>query len=130
MARSERLAADPLQPLLLFLGLLANELEEWMAATPGCLMASFCYERELVDDATEELIVRALRLWGHTMHAKLQQVARRHPPRADVNLQAIADQVATRIEGSYVMVRALGDLTIVRGQIDQLRTYLKLLFAD
>lgn len=63
-------------------------------------------------------------------HATLQQVARRHPPRADVNPQAIADQVATTIEGSYVMVRALGDLTIVRGQIDHLRTHLKLLFAD
>ena len=130
MARSERLADDPLQQLLLFLGLLTDELEDWMAANPGCLMASFCYERELVNDDTEELIVRALRLWGHTMHTKLQEVARQHPPRADVSLHAIADQVATTIEGSYVMVRALGDLTIVCGQIDQLRTYLKLLFAD
>jgi TetR/AcrR family transcriptional regulator, transcriptional repressor for nem operon len=130
MARSDRLADDPREQLLLFLGLLTDELEEWMAATPGCLMASFCYERELVDDDTEEMIVRALRLWGNTMHAKLQEVARRHPPKADVNLQAIADQVATTIEGSYVMVRALGDLTIVRGQMDQLRTYVKLLFAD
>jgi TetR/AcrR family transcriptional regulator, transcriptional repressor for nem operon len=130
MARSERLADDPLQQLLLFLGLLTDELEEWMATTPGCLMASFSYERELVDDDTEKLIVRALRLWGDTMHAKLQDVARRHPPKLDVNLQAVADQVATTIEGSYVMVRALGDVTIVRGQMDQLRAYLRLLFAD
>jgi TetR/AcrR family transcriptional regulator, transcriptional repressor for nem operon len=130
MARSERLADDPLQQLLVFLGLLTDELEDWMAATPGCLMASFCYERELVDDDTEQLIVRALRLWGHTMHAKLLEVTQLHPPKMDVSLQAVADQVATAIEGSYVMVRALDDPTIIRGQMDQLRAYLKLLFAD
>jgi AcrR family transcriptional regulator len=130
IARSERLADDPLHQLLLFLGLLTDELEEWMTATPGCLMASFCYERELVDNDTEDLIIRALRLWGDTMHVKLQEVAERHPPKLDVDLRAIADQVATIIEGSYIMVRALADPTIVRGQIDQLVAYLKLLFGD
>lgn len=130
IARSERLADDPLQQLLLFLGLLTDELEEGMTATPGCLMASFCYERELFDDDTEAMIVRALRLWGDTMHAKLQEVAFRHPPKLDVDLRAVADQVATIIEGSYVMVRALADPTIVRGQMNQLVAYLKLLFGD
>jgi AcrR family transcriptional regulator len=130
IARSERLAYDPLQQLLLFLGLLTDELEEGMTATPGCLMASFCYERELFDDDTEAMIIRALRLWGDTMHAKLQEVVFRHPPKLDVDLRAVADQVATIIEGSYVMVRALADSTIVRGQMNQLVAYLKLLFGD
>ena len=130
ITRSERLADDPLQQLLLFLGLLTDELEEWMTATPGCLMASFCYERELVDGDTEDLIIRALRLWGDTMHAKLREVAERHPPKLDMDLRAVADQVATVIEGSYVMVRALADPTIVRGQMDQLVAYLRLLFGD
>jgi len=130
IARSERLADDPLQQLLLFLGLLTDELEEGMTASPGCLMASFCYERELFDDDTEAMIIRALRLWGDTMHAKLQEVAYRHPPKLDVDLRAVADQVATIIEGSYVMVRALADPTIVRGQMNQLVAYLKLLFGD
>jgi len=129
MARSERLTDDPLQQLLVFLGLLTDELEDWMTATPGCLMASFCYERELVDDETEEMIVAALRLWGNTMHAKLTEVADRYPPQLDVDLQAVADQVATTIEGSYVMVRALGTPAIVRGQMDQLKAYLRLLFG-
>jgi len=130
IARSERLADDPLQQLLLFLGLLTDELEEGMTASPGCLMASFCYERELFDDDTEAMIIRALRLWGDTMYAKLQEVAYRHPPKLDVDLRAVADQVATIIEGSYVMVRALADPTIVRGQMNQLVAYLKLLFGD
>lgn len=130
MARAERLTDDPLQQLLVFLGLLTDELEAWMTATPGCLMASFCYERELVDQETEQMIVTALRLWGDTMHAKLLQVADRYPPRTDVDLRAVADQVATTIEGSYVMVRALEDPSIVRGQMDQLRAYARLLFAQ
>ena len=130
LARSERLSDDPLQQLLLFLGLLADEAEEGMRTTPGCLLASFCYERELVDDATQELIAEALRLWGSTIRTRLERVAERYPPRRPVDLDAIADQAATTIEGSYVMVRALGDPGLVRGQLDQLRAYLELLFAS
>jgi len=129
LARSERLSDDPLQQLLLFLGLLADVAEEGMRTAPGCLLASFCYERELVDQATQDLIAGALRRWGHTIRGKLEQIADRYPPRLPVDLDAIADQAATTIEGSYVMVRALADATFVRGQLDQLRAYLSLLFA-
>ena len=129
LARSERLSDDPLQQLLLFLGLLADEAEESMRTTPGCLFASFCYERELVDEATQELIAEALRLWGRAIRSKLDQIAERYPPRLPVDLDAIADQATTTIEGSYVMVRALGNPTLVRGQLDQLKAYLSLLFA-
>jgi TetR/AcrR family transcriptional regulator, transcriptional repressor for nem operon len=129
LARSERLSDDPLQQLLLFLGLLADEAEEAMRTNPGCLLASFCYERELVDEATQEVIAEALRLWGRAIRGKLEAIADRYSPRLPVDLDAIADQAATTIEGSYVMVRALGDPTLVRGQLDQLRAYLSLLFA-
>jgi TetR/AcrR family transcriptional repressor of nem operon len=127
--RSERLSDDPLQQLLLFLGLLADVTEESMGTTPGCLFASFCYERELVDEATQELIAEALRLWGRTLRRQLDQIAERYPPRHPVDLDALADLATTTIEGSYVMVRALGDPALVRGQLDQLRAYLTLLFA-
>ena len=81
LTRSERLSDDPLQQLLLFLGLLADEAEESMRTTPGCLFASFCYERELVDEATQKLIAEALRLWGSTIRTKLEEIAERYPPR-------------------------------------------------
>jgi TetR/AcrR family transcriptional repressor of nem operon len=128
LERAERLARDPLQQLLVFVGLLADEVEAAMRVAPGCLFASFCYERELVDAETRALIESSLRLWGDRIEAKLQAAAAAYPPRVEVDLRALADQVTTLVEGAYVMVRALGDATFVRGQLEQLRSYLELLF--
>lgn len=127
-ARSERLSHDPLQQLLIFVGLLMEETEQQMRTSPGCVFASFCYERQLVDEATRTLIAASLQRWNDQIRLKLDQIARRYPPRAPVDLAALADQVITLIEGTYVMVRALGDPGLIRGQLDQFRTYLELLF--
>lgn len=127
--RSERLSHDPLQQLLIFVGLMTEVTEQQMRASPGCLFASFCYERQLVDDATRELIAESLRRGRDHIRLKLEQIARRYPPRAPVNFDALADQVTTLIEGTYVMVRALGEPSLIRGQLDHFRTYLELLFS-
>lgn len=127
-ARSERLSRDPLQQLLIFVGLLMETTEQQMRVSPGCLFASFCYERQLVDVATQRLIAASLQRWNDHIRLKLDEIARRYPPRASVDLEALADQVITLIEGTYVLVRALGDPSLIRGQLDQFRTYLELLF--
>jgi TetR/AcrR family transcriptional regulator, transcriptional repressor for nem operon len=127
--RSERLSHDPLQQFLIYVGLLIEATEQQMRSSPGCLFASFCYERQLVDEATRELIAVSLRRDHDRIRLKLEEIARRYPPRASVDFDALADQVTTLIEGTYVMVRALGDPSLIRGQLDQFRTYLELLFS-
>lgn len=127
--RSKRLSHDPLQQLLIYVGLLMEETEQQMRTSPGCLFASFCYERQLVDEATRKLIAVSLRRYRDTLRLKLEEIARRYPPRTPVDFDALADQVTTLIEGTYVMVRALGDPSLIRGQLDNFRTYLELLFS-
>jgi TetR/AcrR family transcriptional regulator, transcriptional repressor for nem operon len=127
--RSERLSHDPLQQLLIFVGLLTEETEQQMRTSPGCLFASFLYERQLVDDATRDLIAESLRHTRERLRLKLAEIASRYPPRAPVDLDALADQVTILIEGTYVLVRALGERNLVGGQLDQFRTYLELLFS-
>lgn len=129
MERSERLSYDPLQQLLIFVALLTDETEQQMRTGPGCVFASFCYERQLVDDATRELIAESLRRFRERIRGKLDDIAKRFPPRAQIDLDALADQVTTLIEGTHVMARALGDPSLIRGQLDQFRTYLELLFS-
>jgi TetR/AcrR family transcriptional repressor of nem operon len=127
--RSARLADDPLQRLLIFIGLLADAVDEAIGEMPGCLVASFCYQRELVDDDTRALMVTAFQRWATEIRSQLDQVVEVYPPRRDVDLDAIADQAATTVEGCYVMVRVLDDFTFARRQLMQLRNYLELLFA-
>ncbi len=127
--RAERLSRDPLQQLLLFVALQEEAAEELSAGDPGCLYASFCYERNLVDEATRDLIADAVLAWRSRTRAKLDEVVALYPPRLPVDLDALADEGLAVFEGAYVLSRALDDPTLLKGQLRHFRTYLELLFA-
>lgn len=129
VARSERLSRDPLQQLLLFVGLQEEAADALAGKDPGCLYASICYERELVDDTTRKLIAEALRTWRTRTRAKLDEVVEQYPPRLPVDLDALADEGVAVFEGAYVLSRALGEPDLLRGQLRHFRTYLELLFG-
>jgi TetR/AcrR family transcriptional regulator, transcriptional repressor for nem operon len=95
---------------------------------PGCLYASFCYEQELVDDTTRDLIATAFLAWRSRTREKLDEVAARYPPSVAVDLDALADQGLAVYEGSFVLSRALGEPELLRGQLRHFRTYLELVF--
>ena len=126
---AERLSSDPLQQLLLFVGLQEESADQLASAAPGCLYASFMYEQELVDGRTHELIAEAVTAWRVRTRAKLEEVAERYPPRLAVDLDALADQGLAIYEGTFVLSRALGEPELLRGQLRHFRTYLELLFA-
>ena len=127
--RAERLSRDPLQQLLLFVGLQEELADELAGAVTGCLYASFVYERELVDDVTREAIARACRSWRERTRAKLDEVVTQYPPRLEVDLDSLADEGLAIFEGAYVLSRALGEPHILKGQLRHFRNYLELLFA-
>ena len=127
--RAERLSRDPLQQLLLFVGLQEEAADELASDDPGCLYASFCYERNLVDEATRDLIADAVLAWRTRTRAKLDEVVALYPARLPVDLDALADEGLAVFEGAYVLSRALGDPTLLKRQLRHFRTYLELLFT-
>lgn len=127
--QATRLARDPLQRLLVFAGLLAEGAAAISGESPGCLYASFCYERQLVDASTLRLIEEAMQRWRARLVPLLREVADRHPPRLPVDLESLADQVMTVFEGAFVVSRATGEAAVVSRQLAHLRNYLELLFA-
>jgi TetR/AcrR family transcriptional repressor of nem operon len=127
--RAERLSRDPLQQLLLFVGLQEELADELAGAVTGCLYASFVYERELVDEVTREAIAQACRSWRERTRAKLDEVVAQYPPRLEVDLDSLADEGLAIFEGAYVLSRALGEPHILKGQLRHFRNYLELLFA-
>jgi TetR/AcrR family transcriptional repressor of nem operon len=124
-ARAERLSRDPLQQLLLFVAMQEEDVDE----DPGCLYASFCYDPELLDDATRAMIADAVLAWRDRTRAKLEQVVECYPPRIPVDLDALADEGLTLFEGAQVLSRALREPQLLKGQLRHFRTYLELLFA-
>ena len=129
MERVERLSGDPLQRLLLFVGLLEAETDADAAGEPGCLFASFLYERQLVDEGTRRLIADSMRLWRDRLSAAIRAAAAAHPPVREIDADALADQLLTVVEGAFVLSRALDDPGVVSRQLRQYRDHLELLFV-
>lgn len=127
--RAERMSRDPLQQLLLFVALQEEEADQLASDQPGCLYASFAYERDLVDEETQKLIADAVIAWRVRTREKLDEVVALYPPRLPVDLDALADEGLAVFEGAYVLSRALGEPQLLRGQLRNFRTHLELLFT-
>ena len=112
----------------MFVGLFAN-LDELATDDPGCLYATFIYERQLGVDGAGDVIEASVKAWRDRFRAKLDEVVDRYPPRIDVDLDALSDLMFTTSEGAYIVARATHDPDLVRGQLLQVRSYLELLFA-
>src|SRR5690606_10753126 len=54
--RARKLASDPLQRLLLLIGLYEETFESMEAPFPGCLFASYVYENKLFDEVILEVV--------------------------------------------------------------------------
>jgi TetR/AcrR family transcriptional repressor of nem operon len=127
--QADRLSRDPLQRVLLFLGLFAESIDALAGENPGCLYVSFVYERQLGDDSARGMIENAVLTWRRRLRERLDEAARKYPPRIPVDLDAVADLVFTTNEGAYVLARATGQPQLLRDQILQVRNYMELLFG-
>ncbi len=127
--QAARLSDDPLQQLLIFVGLMAEDYSGLTEDEVGCLYASFVYERQVGVDAAKEVIDAAVRAWRARFREQLDRVVQRYPPRAPVDLDALADLVYSTSEGAYIVARATSDPGLIRGQLILVRTYLELLFG-
>ena len=99
------------------------------AGHPGCVVATYCYQERLFDKAVRDLNRAAVLGWRRRFHTILQAIARRHPPREAVELEALADMVMAVMEGGIVLSKALNDPPVLAQQVLLLRTFFKLLFA-
>jgi TetR/AcrR family transcriptional repressor of nem operon len=129
MERAEKLSTDPLQQLLIFIGLLLELAEQLdTEPNPGCLFATYAYESGLFDEETNGVITDAILIWRDVLGAKLRKVAEKYPPKADVDLDDVADLLFVVFEGAYVMSRAISGRGAFVDQIRLYRTYVQLLF--
>lgn len=130
MERAEALSTDPLQQLLVFVGLFREEAEALTRPYPGCLMGSYCYEAGLFDEQITDVIRTTMLTWRERLLAKLEEVAAAYPPRREVDLESLADQITVVFEGAYIVSKVLEDPSVVSAQLEHQRTYLELLFAS
>jgi len=128
MAHAERLATDPAQQLLVFVGLFADEMAELSAPAAGCLYASYAAEAGLLDADAQRIVRKALLGWRTRLGAKLDQAAARHGLPDGVPRAGLEDLLLTVFEGAFILSRVLGEPHLVAAQLRHVRHYLALLF--
>jgi TetR/AcrR family transcriptional repressor of nem operon len=126
--RAEKLSDDPLQQLLLFVGLFQEMFENRTEPYPGCLFASYLYELQQFDDDTRALIRSSFTKWRELLKEKIEAIVRRYPPRIEVDAASLADAFTVVLEGAFITSKAVNDPKVVSDQLRHFRNYIELLF--
>lgn len=127
--RAERLARDPLQQVLIFVGLFEEEMELLTEPYPGCLFASYCYEAGRFDDDIHGVIREALAKWRRRLGEKLRRVMEERDPRMEADPEVLADMLTVIFEGAFIVSKTMAEPEAVALQLRQYRNYLELLFG-
>ena len=128
MARAEKLSDDPLQQILIFVGLLREPLERLVEPSPGCLFASYAYQPLAFDDAIAALAADTMRAWRGRLEAKFARALAQHPAQGAIEPGSLADHLLAIIEGSYVLSKVLADAGLPARQLAHYRRYVEALF--
>jgi TetR/AcrR family transcriptional repressor of nem operon len=129
LARAERLSRDPVQQVLILVGLYEETLAAQTQPHRGCLFASYCYQAGLFDEQIHAVIRESMLQWRDVLGRKLQEALEQHPPRRPVDPADLADAFITVAEGAYILSKALNEPEAVAKQLRQFRNYLELLFG-
>ncbi|MBU3068813.1 TetR/AcrR family transcriptional regulator [Aestuariicella sp. G3-2] len=126
--RAEELLDDPLQQMLLFIKLLAEMMDELEDLHPGCLVASFTYESNEVNEQVKLITADSVMDWRALFSQQLEKVHQHYTPKLDVEISDLADMLSTVIEGGIVVSRALCDKKLLVRQLLEYRNYIRLLY--
>jgi TetR/AcrR family transcriptional repressor of nem operon len=129
MAKAEQLARDPLQQLLIFVGLFIEMTEQLEEPFPGCLYASYCYQSGAISSQVMAQVERMMHFWRRRLGEKVTEVAARYPPRIPIEHHQVADHVLTTFEGAFILSKVMNEPKLASEQLVQCRNYLELLFA-
>ena len=128
MARAEKLSKDPLQQILIFVGLFIEMMDQLSEPYPGCLYASYCYQSGLLNDKALGRVKDGILFWRETLGQKIQEAIDTHKPKRDINAEALADNLTVTFEGAYILSRMLNEPKLTARQLEIYRNSLEALF--
>jgi TetR/AcrR family transcriptional repressor of nem operon len=129
MGRAEKLAKDPLQQVLIMVGLIEQHFDEQGEPPGGCMITSFLYEAGAIDAETYAYAERSFAYWRDRITAKLEAAKKLHPPRVAFDVPAVADMLVGVIEGGYSLSKGYRDPKVMGAQLRNYKQYLELLYG-
>jgi TetR/AcrR family transcriptional regulator, transcriptional repressor for nem operon len=130
MEKAEQLARDPLQQLLIFVGLFIEMTEQLEEPFPGCLYASYCYQSGAISQDVMAQVEGMMHFWRKRLSEKIEQAIELYPAVIPVQTHQVADHVLTTFEGAFVLSKVMNEPKLASEQLIQCRNYLELLFKQ
>lgn len=129
LRRAERLSRDPLQQILILIGLFLEQTDQLAEPGAGCLIASYVYQFEELDQEIREIAAESMLRWRQRLGDKFEEVMAKYSPRFPVTAQELADNFVSAFEGGFVMLRVLREPKQLSQQLAHYRNYIELLFS-
>ena len=127
--RADELNEDPLHGFLVGLKMFAEMMADLPETYPGCLAASFAYQDTLFDQKIHKLNAEGMLSWRKRFRERFEAIAKRYPPRQEIDFDALADMATSLVEGGIILGRVFKDVSILPRQILLYRDYVRLIFA-
>ena len=128
MSKAQQLSRDPLQQLLIFIGLFIEMTEQLKDPFPGCLYASYCYQSGAISAEMITLVKQMMHYWRDNLSQLIDQVALQYPPKIPVENYQVADHLLTTFEGAFILAKVMNEPKVASEQLIQCRNYIELLF--
>ena len=126
--RADQLNEDPLHGFLVALRLLAEAMADLPGTHPGCLVASFVYQDQLLSREVRELTLQGVQGWRRLFGERLAAIAERYPPRIAINLDDLADMANTLVDGGIILSRLTRDKQVLPQQVLLYREFVRAVF--
>lgn len=128
-SRARTLSDDPLHSLLIFLNLYAETMDDMPELHPGCLIAAITYQEQMFDRDVRRMNAESILGLRARFREWLEEIGRKHPPKLDIDLDALADQLTAVVEGSIILSKALAEPKLMGRQMRLFRDHVKLVFG-
>lgn len=126
--QANKLSEDPLQQTLIFLNLFTDMVAGLTSVHPGCVVAVFTYEAQMLDEDIEKLMREGMLGWRQMMIDRIEKIIEKYPPRLETSTEALADMFSSSLEGGIILARLFGDNQALINQVQAYRSHLRLLF--
>ena len=126
--RARELDEDPLHALLIGLKLIAELMADLPATHPGCLVASYCYQKNMFNRDVRDLNQEGVLRWRQRFRAQLEAIAECYPPRIDVDLDHLADMFSALADGGIILAKVVREKEILPQQLMLYREFVRSVF--
>ena len=127
--RARELSDDPLQSFLIFLNIYAQMMDDMETLHPGCMVATVTYQERLFDAEVKRMNVEYLLRMRQRFASWLSEISAIHPPKGDADLEGLADNLTTIVEGAIILSKALQDEGLMGRQTRLFRQHIRLVFG-